>query len=68
MLEQLRQGQLEDNEIEVEVEEAAPQLEVGGNAINIGDMMGGMLPKRTRMRRVKVREARKILTSQEAQS
>ena len=67
VLEQLRQGQLEDNEIEVEVEEAAPQLEVGGNAINIGDMMGGMLPKRTKMRRVKVREARKILTSQEAQ-
>ncbi len=67
VLEQLRRGQLEDNEIEVEVEEAAPQLEVGGNAINIGDMMGGMLPKRTKMRRVKVREARKILTSQEAQ-
>ncbi len=66
VLEQLRAGELEDREIEVEVEEAAPQLEVGGSAINIGDMMGGMLPKKTKMRRVKVREARRILTSQEA--
>ncbi len=67
VLAQLRAGELENTEIEVEVEEAAPQLEVGGSAINIGDMMGGMLPKKTKMRRVKVREARKILQSQEAQ-
>ena len=34
--------------MEVEVEESAPQLEVGGNSINIGDMMGGMMPKKTK--------------------
>ncbi len=63
---QLRSGALEEREIEVEVEEATPQLEVGGSSINIGDMMGGMMPKKTKIRRVKVKEARKILLSEEA--
>ena len=64
--EQLKKGLLEDREIEVEVEESAPQLEVGGNSINIGDMMGGMMPKKTKIRRVKVKDARKILQEEEA--
>ncbi len=63
---QLRRGELEDMEIEIEVEESAPQLEVGGASISIGDMMGGMMPKKTKMRRVKVREAREILLNEEA--
>ena len=63
---QLQKGLLEDREIEVEVEETTPQLEVGGNSINIGDMMGGMLPKKTKIRRVKVKDARKILFEEEA--
>ncbi|MDD3411400.1 MAG: ATP-dependent protease ATPase subunit HslU [Eubacteriales bacterium] len=63
---QLRSGALEDHEIEIEVEESAPQLEVGGSSINIGDMMGGMMPKRTKIRRVKVKEARKILLQEES--
>ncbi|MBR3018008.1 MAG: ATP-dependent protease ATPase subunit HslU [Clostridia bacterium] len=64
---QLRAGELEDRELEIEVEEAAPQLEVGGASISIGDMMGGMLPKRTKMRHVKVKEAREILIQEESQ-
>lgn len=64
--EQLRQGILEEKELEIEVEEAAPQLEVGGNSISIGDMMGGMMPKRTKLRHVKVKEARKILIEEES--
>ena len=64
--EQLRRGELENQEIEIEVEEQAPQLEVGGASINIGDMMGGMMPKRTKMRRVKVHEAREILIAEES--
>ena len=63
---QLMRGELEDMEIELEVEEEAPTLEVGGSSISLGDMMGNMMPKRTRMRHVKVRDARKILTDQEA--
>ena len=63
---QLRRGELENNEIEIEVEDQMPQLEVGGASISIGDMMGGMMPKRTKMRRVKVHEARDILIAQES--
>ena len=63
---QLMRGEIEDAELELEVEEEAPTLEVGGSSISLGDMMGNMMPKRTRMRHVKVRDARKILTDQEA--
>lgn len=63
---QLMRGEIEDHEIEIEVEEEAPTLEVGGSSISLGDMMGNMMPNRTRIRRVKVAEARKILTEQEA--
>ena len=66
VLQQLRSGQLEEREIEIEVEDAMPELEVGGNSINIGDMMGGMMPKKTKIRRVKVKEARKILLEEES--
>ncbi|NLO86896.1 MAG: ATP-dependent protease ATPase subunit HslU [Clostridiales bacterium] len=66
ILQQLRSGQLEEREIEVEVEDSLPELEVGGNSINIGDMMGGMVPKKTKIRRVKVKEARKILLEEES--
>ena len=63
---QLAAGQLEDRELEIEVEDRMPELEVGGNSISIGDMMGNMMPPKTKIRRVKVSEARKILTEQEA--
>lgn len=66
VLQQLRSGQLEEREIEIEVEDAMPELEVGGNSISIGDMMGGMMPKKTKIRRVKVKEARKILLEEES--
>lgn len=62
---QLMRGELEEHELEIEVEEAAPTLEVGGNAISLGDMMGNMMPKKTRLRRVKVKEARRILEDEE---
>lgn len=63
---QLMRGEIEDRELEIEVEEAAPSLEVGGSAISLGDMMGNMMPKKTKLRRVKVKEARKILEQEEA--
>ena len=59
---QLMKGEIEDRELE----EAAPSLEVGGSAISLGDMMGNMMPKKTKLRRVKVKEARKILEQEEA--
>lgn len=63
---QLMRGELEDRELEIEVEEAAPSLEVGGSSISIGDMMGNMMPKKTKIRRVKVKDARKILEAEES--
>ena len=63
---QLMRGELEDRELEIEVEEAAPQLEVGGSSISLGDRMGNMMPKRTKIRRMKVKEARKILLQEES--
>ncbi len=62
---QLLRGELEQIEIEIEVEDTPQNVEVNGASVNIGDMMGGMLPKRTKMRRVKVCEARKILIAEE---
>ncbi|MBR6569856.1 MAG: ATP-dependent protease ATPase subunit HslU [Clostridia bacterium] len=63
---QLMRGELEDTELEIEVEEAAPTLDVGGSSISLGDMMGNMMPRKTRMRRMKVREARRVLEAQES--
>lgn len=63
---QLANGELEEQDIEIEVQEAAPQLEVGGAAISIGDMMGDMMPRRTKRRHVKVKDARKILIQEES--
>ncbi|MBP3719936.1 MAG: ATP-dependent protease ATPase subunit HslU [Clostridia bacterium] len=63
---QLLRGEIDDNELEIEVEDQMPTLEVGGSSISLGDMMGNMMPRKTRMRHVKVKEARKILTEQEA--
>ncbi len=63
---QLMRSEIEDTELEIEVEQDAPTLELGGNSISLGDMMGNMMPRQTRKRRVKVKDARKILTEQEA--
>ena len=51
----LRRGELEHEMVEVEVEESAPQAEIPGT----------IMPKRTKLRRVEVREARKILQAEE---
>ena len=61
----LLRHEIEDHELEIEVEETAPQIEIQGAPVNIGDMMGGILPKKTKLRRVKVGEARKILMAEE---
>ena len=64
----LRKGELEHEIVEIEVEETPPRAEIPGMDININDMMGGILPKKTKLRRVEVREARKILTAEEEQN
>ncbi|MGI6239041.1 MAG: ATP-dependent protease ATPase subunit HslU [Christensenellales bacterium] len=66
--EQLKRGELEDQIVEIEVEESAPMGEIPGTDLNMGDMLGSIMPKRTKMRRVKVREARRILLAEEEQN
>ena len=61
----LRRGELEHEMVEVEVEESAPQAEIPGTDMNMNDVLGSIMPKRTKLRRVEVREARKILQAEE---
>lgn len=64
---QLQKGLLEELEIEVEVAEKSPELQVGGGSISIGDMMGGLMPKKMKQRRMKIKDARKILVAEESE-
>jgi len=72
--EKLARGELEGEYLEIEVEDSRPPMmevftgsgmeEMG---FNINDMMGSIFPKKKRLRRLTVAEARKIITQQEAQ-
>lgn len=65
--EELVTGQLDDLVIEIELPEAAkPQQLPGGVEINIGDIMGGLLPKRKKLRKVSVKQAYVALMEAEA--
>lgn len=69
----LKRQELECELVEVEVtDQSSPLVEVSGMGmeelgINLQDMLGGLLPKKKRRRRVTVAEARKLLTNEEAQ-
>ncbi len=69
--EQLKAGKLEGSTVEIEVEDSPAGMELmpgaGAIEINLQDMMGGLLPRRTKQRRVKVAEARRIFEQEEAQ-
>ena len=62
---QLMRGELEDVEVEIEVEDAPKDVEINGASVNIGSVMGDMLPKKTKMRRMKVSDARRVLVAEE---
>ncbi len=71
---QLRGGRLDDRTIELDMQsQAGPILEVFTGqgmeevGINLKDMLSNLLPGRTRRRRVKVHEARRLLVQEEAQ-
>ena len=68
---QLRDGLLEEQYIEIQVTEAPKQnnLDVGdGGMIQLGNIFGDMAPKKKKTKKVKVKEARKILREEEAQN
>jgi len=64
----LQRGELEDTLVEVEVEEFTPKNEIPGMDMNMNDVLGSVLPKKTKLRKVPVREARRILISEEEDS
>lgn len=70
---QLDMGELEDRLIEVDVEEQSNQGMLGfmpgmgaEGVGNLQEMLGNLLPKQTRKRKMTVREARVVLTQEEA--
>jgi ATP-dependent HslUV protease ATP-binding subunit HslU len=70
----LRKGKLENRYVDLDVSDRSmPMVEIFSNVgmeemgINFKDMLGGMLPKNTKRRRVKVPEAMEILAQEEAQ-
>lgn len=69
---QLRDGLLEEQFIEIEVVDTPKgnQLDMSneGMSIAIGNIFGDMMPQKTKKKRVRVKEARKILREQEAQN
>lgn len=70
----LAAGEMENEVVEVEVEQQSiPMVEVFSGSgveelgINFQDLLGGLIPKRRRKKKVTVAEARRILAQQEAQ-
>jgi ATP-dependent HslUV protease ATP-binding subunit HslU len=68
----LRNGNLNDREVEIEVSAQAPMVEVFAPqgmeemGFNIKDLMSQIMPKKTRNRKVKIPEAIEILAQEEA--
>lgn len=69
---ELRDGKLENELVEIDVEMTpnTNQLDMQneGMGIAIGNIFGDMMPKKTKHKKLPVKEARKILREQEAQS
>lgn len=72
--EQLDKGELENEFVEIEVEDSSPSmfdmLAGQGNeqmGMNMQEMFGSLMPKRTKKRKLSIKEARKVLTQEEAQ-
>jgi ATP-dependent HslUV protease ATP-binding subunit HslU len=70
----LRDGKFDDREIELEIsQQSMPMVEIFSASgleemdINIKDMFGSLLPKKTKKRKVKVPEARDLIAKEEAQ-
>ena len=71
----LRKGKLDNRYVDLNVsDQAMPVVEIFSNVgmeemgINFKDMMGGLLPKRSKKRKIKVPEAMEILAQEEAQN
>jgi ATP-dependent HslUV protease ATP-binding subunit HslU len=70
----LEEGKLDDRAVELEVKDRViPMVEIFSSSgleemdINIKEMLSNLLPQKKKRRKVKIREARKILAQEEAQ-
>jgi ATP-dependent HslUV protease ATP-binding subunit HslU len=71
---QLRAGKLDERMVELETQQSAmPMIEVLSGqgmeemGINLKEMLGNLMPTKTKQRRVKIAEARRLLVQEEAQ-
>jgi ATP-dependent HslUV protease ATP-binding subunit HslU len=70
----IRNGELEDRRIEINVAQSGPSVGIMGapgmmdeaTMSGLQDMLGNMMPKKSRKRKVSVAEARKLLLEEEA--
>ena len=69
----LQGGKLDSREIDLEVaDKSSPMVEIFSNAgieemgINIKDMLGNLMPKNTKRRKVKIKDALKLVAQEEA--
>lgn len=68
----LRNKELEERKIEIDVKQAAPNVGVSGpgmddaSIMGIQEMIGNMMPTKTKKRKVSIEDARKILLEEEA--
>ncbi|MDR3331117.1 MAG: ATP-dependent protease ATPase subunit HslU [Synergistaceae bacterium] len=73
MRDMLRAGKLDAREVEVEVSEGSKTGIgfIGGGmeemGINIGEIIGGMMPKKLRRKKMRIDEARRVLQAEEAE-
>ena len=70
----IKNGELEDRKIEIQVAQSGPNVGIMGappgmdesTLSGLQDMLGNMMPKKTRKRKVTVAEARRLLLDEEA--
>ncbi len=73
LLAMLREGRLNDREVDVEVSDNSAAIPILGGAgmdsvgINLSEMLSGILPKRSKKRRMKVGEALRAFQGEEAE-
>ena len=73
MLNMLKGGKLDEREVEIDVQENSSPFtsfgngEISGVGINVSELLGGMMPKKTAKRRMKVKEALRVLQAEEAE-
>ena len=72
-LKMLRDGKLDDKDVEIEVNDSGTAPQIFGTpgmdvmGINITEVIGGIMPKKTKKRHMKVKEAMRILQQEEAE-